>query len=112
MMRRVVRDASTEQKNEMEDWAFSILEALNANQQLDMLHALGPKYGLDPERITRAMLGMEQWATLNSLPYMHTVIPNLRNLGLITERTDAQWRKAGMMVESQPGVKGTPVAAS
>ena len=112
MMRRVVRDASTEEKNEMEDWAFSILEALNANQQLDMLHALGPKYGLDPEGITRAMLGMEQWSTLNSLPYMHTVIPNLRNLGLVTERTQAQWRKAGMMVESQPGVKGMPVAAS
>ena len=35
--------------DEMEDWAFAILEALNANQQLDMLHALGPKYGLDPE---------------------------------------------------------------
>jgi P-aminobenzoate N-oxygenase AurF len=112
MMRRVVREASVEQKNEMEDWAFSILEALNANQQLDMLHALGPKYGIDPEQITRAMLGMENWATLNSIPYMHTVVPNLRSLGLLTERTDARWRKAGMVVESRPGVKGTPVAAS
>ena len=112
MMRRVVREASTGEKNEMEDWAFSILEALNANQQLDMLHALGPKYGIDPENITRAMLGMEQWSTLNSMPYMHTVVPNLRNLGLITERTEAQWRKAGMMVDSQPGVKGMPVRAS
>ena len=37
----------------MEDWAFSILEALNANQQLDMLHVLGPKYGIDPENMTR-----------------------------------------------------------
>ncbi len=112
MMRRVVREASTEQKHEMEDWAFSILEALNANQQLDMLHALGPKYGIDPEQITRAMLGMENWATLNSLPYMHTVVPNLRGLGLLTERTEPQWRKAGMVVESRPGVKGAPVAAA
>jgi hypothetical protein len=96
----------------MEDWAFSILEALNANQQLDMLHALGPKYGIDAEGVTRAMLGMEQWASLNSIPYMHTVVPNLRNLGLITERTEAQWRKAGMMVESQPGVKGVPASAA
>jgi hypothetical protein len=112
MMRRVVREASTEEKNEMEDWAFSILEALNANQQLDMLHQLGPKYDLDPEGITRAMLGMEQWSTLNSMPYMHTVVPNLRNLGLITERTEGAWRKAGMMVDSAPGVKGVPVAAA
>jgi hypothetical protein len=112
MMRRVVREASTEEKNEMEDWAFSILEALNANQQLDMLHQLGPKYDLDPEGITRAMLGMEQWSSLNSMPYMHTVVPNLRNLGLITERTEAGWRKAGMMVDSAPGVKGVPVTAA
>jgi hypothetical protein len=40
------------------------------------------------------------------------VIPNLRNLGLITERTQADWRRVGMMVESAPGVKGVPVAAS
>jgi P-aminobenzoate N-oxygenase AurF len=112
MMRRVVREASTEERHELEDWAFSILEALNANQQLDMLHQLGPKYGLDPEGITRVTLGMEQWATINSMPYMHTVVPNLRNLGLITERTDAKWRAHGMMVESAPGVKGIPVVAA
>ncbi|MEM7409090.1 MAG: ferritin-like domain-containing protein [Myxococcota bacterium] len=106
MMRRVVRDASTDERGEMEDWAYSILEALNANQQLDMLHQLGPKYDLDPEQITRAMLGLENWATINSEPYMHTVIPNLRNLGLITERTEDKWRGAGMMVDSAPGVKG------
>jgi hypothetical protein len=58
------------------------------------------------------MLGMEQWSTLNSMPYMHTVVPNLRNLGLITERTEAGWRKAGMMVDSAPGVKGIPVTAA
>jgi hypothetical protein len=112
MMRRVVREASTQERNELEDWAFSILEALNANQQLDMLHELGPKYGLDPEQITCAMLGMEGWATINSMPYMHTVVPNLRNLGLITERTEAGWRRNGMMVERAPGVKGTPAAAA
>ena len=50
MMRRVVREADAEQMDEMEDWAFAILEALNANQQLDMLHLLGPKYGIDPDQ--------------------------------------------------------------
>jgi hypothetical protein len=30
---------------------------------------------------------------------MHTVIPNLRNLGLITERTEDKWRKVGMMYD-------------
>ena len=50
-MRRLVQDATPEEMIEFEDFAFEILEALNANQQLDMLHDLGPKYGLDPEAV-------------------------------------------------------------
>ncbi|MGH0030455.1 MAG: ferritin-like domain-containing protein [Myxococcota bacterium] len=112
MMRRVVGEASTEQKNAMEDWAFQILEALNANQQLDMLHVMAPKYGLDPDGITQMFVSLPNFAELNSMAYMHTVVPNLRNLGLITERTEDQWRKVGMMVDSAPGVKGAPAAAA
>lgn len=109
MMRRVVRDAEPEQKDEMEDWAFSILEALNANQQLDMLHVLGPKYGIDPEEVARAFVALPNFAELNSMAYMHTVVPNLRNLGLITERTHDRWKEVGMLVESPAGVKGMPL---
>ena len=42
-MRRVVKEASEAERAGMEDWAFSILEALNANQQLDMLHDARPE---------------------------------------------------------------------
>jgi hypothetical protein len=112
MMRRVVREAEPEQKAEMEDWAFAILEALNANQQLDMLHVLGPRYGIDAENVTRMFLSLPNFAELNSLPYMHTVVPNLRNLGLITERTRDRWKQVGMMVDSAAGVKGIPAAAA
>jgi hypothetical protein len=101
MMRRVVRDAAPEQKAEMEDWAFSILEALNANQQLDMLHLLGPKYGLDPESVVKLVTTLPNFAELNSLAYMHTVIPNLKNLGLLTERTRDRWLAVGMMTEKR-----------
>ena len=80
-MRRVVKEAEPEQIAEMEDWAFSILEALNANQQLDMLKVLGPKYDIDPENMTRILLSLPNYAELNSMPFMHTVIPNLQRLG-------------------------------
>jgi len=98
-MRRVVREASPEQMAEMEDWAFNILEALNANQQLDMLRLLGPKYGLDPESVVKMVTALPNFAEINSLAYMHTVVPNLRNLGLITERTRDRWKQLGMMLE-------------
>jgi ribonucleotide reductase beta subunit family protein with ferritin-like domain len=99
VMRRVVREAEPEQKAQMEEWAFSVLEALNANQQLDMLRLLGPKYGIDAENVTRMALTMPTFAEFNSLPYMHTVIPNLRGLGLLTDRTRDQYLKLGMLLE-------------
>ncbi len=97
MMRRIIKDAEPEQLHEMEDWSFSILEALNASQQLEMLRLLGPKYDIDAAVMTKLFLASPRFAEINSLVYMHTVIPNLRNLGLITERTEDQWRKVGMM---------------
>jgi hypothetical protein len=49
--------------------------------------------------VTKLTLGMPNWAELNSLIYMHTVVPNLRNLGLITERTADSYRSLGMLYE-------------
>ena len=81
----------------MEDFAFSILEALNANQQLDMLRQFGPKYGLDPDTVVQMMLSLPEWPVINSQVYMHTVIPNLKRLGLITERTESEYRRVGVL---------------
>ncbi len=87
----------------MEDFAFEVLEALNANQQLDMLRLLGPKYDIDPENVTKMFVALPNFAELNSLAYMHTVIPNLLRLGLITERTEEGWRRCGMLLHRQGG---------
>ena len=100
-MRRVVAEATPEEMADMEDWSFGILEALNANQQLDMLHLLGPKYGIEPDMVVQMMTSLPNFAELNSMVYMHTVVPNLKRLGLITERTEPGWRKLGMMVDSR-----------
>jgi hypothetical protein len=101
MMRRIVGEAEPEQRDEMEDWAFGILEALNASQQLDMLRVLGPKYGIDAEIATKMQLASPNFVEFNSLIYMHTVVPNLKNLGLITERTEEHWRKVGIMADKR-----------
>jgi hypothetical protein len=95
-MRRLVPELADEQRHELEDWAFGILEALNANQQLHMLRTLGPKYGIDPERWLTRVLNHEQWPIFNSMMFMHTVMPNLKRLGLVTERTEPEYRRLGM----------------
>src|SRR4030095_12780570 len=91
-MRRIVKESTPEELAEMEDFAFNILETLNANQQLDMLRDLAPKYGLEPENVVQMGLAMPDWAKLNSDLFMHTVVPNLARLGLITERTETKYR--------------------
>lgn len=97
-MRRLVKESDPETLAELEDFAFNILETLNANQQLDMLHRFGPKYGIDPEAAVQIMHSMDQWPLINSEPYMHTVMPNLMRLGLITERTEQKYRDRGMLI--------------
>ena len=99
-MRRIVRDASNQSMNDMEDWAFEILETLNADQQLEMLRTLGPKYDIDPEAVIAMTTTLPNFAELNSPIYMHTVVPNLRNLGLITKRTEDHWRRLGMIYDA------------
>ena len=100
-MRRIVADASKEEMEDLEDWTFQILETLNANQQLDMLRHLAPKYGFEPELIVMGFTQMENFAEMNSPPYMHTIVPNLLRLGLITERTQADWMRLGMMTDAK-----------
>ena len=100
-MRRIVRESSSDELGDMEDWAFGILETLNGNQQIDMLRMLAPKYGFDPEGAIQGFTQMENFAELNSPPYMHTVVPNLLRLGLLTDRTRDQWKDRGMMVDSR-----------
>ena len=103
-MRRLVRESDPETLRELEDFAYHVLETLNANQQLDMLHRFGPKYGLDADAVVQSMHALEQWPLINSEPYMHTVMPNLRRLGLITERTEAKYRERGMLLDERvPG---------
>jgi hypothetical protein len=102
-MRRIVKESTPEEMAEMEDFAFNILETLNANQQLDMLHLFGPKYGLDPDAVVQTMHSLEQWGFINSEPFMHTVMPNLIRLGLVTERTEQKYRERGILFGDRTG---------
>ena len=101
-MRRIVQESTPEEMHEMEDFAYGILETLNANQQLDMLRLFGHKYDLDPDNVVQMMHSLDQWGFINSEPFMHTVIPNLKRLGLITERTEQKYRDRGILFDA-PG---------
>ena len=66
-----------------------------------MLRLLGPKYDIDPESVVKMVTTLPNFAEVNSLAYMHTVVPNLKRLGLLTERTADRWRGVGMLVDKR-----------
>ena len=68
-----------------------------------MLRDLGPRYGLDPENVVQMVLQTPNWAEINSELFMHTVVPNLVRLGLVTERTELQYRKIGVLAGNRFG---------
>jgi len=112
-MRKVVKECSRDELQEMEDFSWNILETLNANQQLDMLRDLGPKFGLDPDNVITMMLQIPEWKQFNSEVYMHTIVPNLVRLGLITERSESKYRDVGILYGDRFGTGIDPdVAAS
>src|SRR5262249_32510121 len=97
-MRRIVKESTEEERAQMEDFEFDILETLNANQQLGMLRHFGPKYGLDPENVVMSLQSFEAWPMINSEVFMHTVMPNLARLGLLSQRTEDKYRDRGMVI--------------
>src|SRR5207247_4945582 len=95
--RRMMLESKANMMESMVYFSFNVLDTFNSNQQLDMLRDLAPRYGLDPDTVVQMLLAQEDFAQFNSEVFMHTVIPNLARLGLITERTEAKYRAAGIM---------------
>ena len=70
------------------------------------------KYGIEPDMVVQTLTSLPNFAELNSMVYMHTVVPNLKRLGLITERTEPGWRKLGMMVDSRADQQNLELAVA
>ncbi len=68
-MRRVVKQATEEEMASMEDWAFDILETLNAGQNMDMLRIFGEKYDLDADAVQTMLVSMPEFPEINSIFY-------------------------------------------
>lgn len=100
-MRKLMDSSETdpEMKNELEDWAFNILECLNAGQFYGQLSELGPKYGIAPSNVARMLYAMPEVTENKRIMYTHAVVPHLRKLGLITERTAERYYNAGMIAD-------------
>lgn len=102
-------DVSPEMKAELEDWAFYILECLNAGQYYGPFSALGPKYKLDPHNMAAMLYNLPDSNDAKAMLYTHATIPHLKNLGLITDRTREKYAEIGLF-KNLEGIPTTSVA--
>ena len=115
-------DTSPEMKADLEDWAYHILECLNAGQYYGPFSALGPKYNLNPHNMAAMLYNMPDSNEAKAMLYTHATIPHLKNLGLITDRTREKYVKIGLFkdlggiptksVATEGAFDDTPVAQS
>lgn len=98
-MQKTVADCKDDpgMRDDLEDWAFGILECLNAGQYHGPLSELGPKYGISASAISPVLYHSKEAVESKSLMYTHAVIPHLKKIGLITERTADKYKAVGLV---------------
>jgi hypothetical protein len=94
-MRKVLPTLSQNEREDLEDFAFNVIECFHRGQLLGQLKDLLPPFGLDPENLAMAILSDPQYLEKNNVIFNH-MMPNLKNLGLITERTRAGYAQLGL----------------
>ncbi len=97
---------SAEQRAELEDWTWMCLEVVANGLAMGMLNHVAPKFDLDPENTAHAVLGSPGFEDARYHMFNHTVLPNLKKLGLITERTRADYEGFKLLGAQAPN--GSP----
>ncbi len=99
-LKRQLPRLTAAERDQLEDWTFDILECLFNSSGKGMTELLGAKYGLDPARLLRGTIRSDGWKLSQMYLYNHTVLPNLKNLGLLTERTRKGYVGLGLLLDS------------
>lgn len=87
---------------ELEDWTWQCLEVVANGLNQGMIAHVSPQFGLDPENISGIICSQPAFWDARYHMFNHTVLPNLRKLGLITERTRANYDTFQLLGEAPP----------
>jgi hypothetical protein len=97
-----------EERDQLEDWTWMCLEVVANGLLSPMLDELSPRHGLDPTAVAQSVFTSPAFWDARYHMFNHTVLPNLRKLGLITERTRANYDRFRLWESAAP--YGTPAA--
>ena len=74
-------------RDRLEEWTWMCLEVVANGLWSSLFWEIGPRYGLAPEPLARAVYSSSEFWDYRYHLFNHTVLPNLKRLGLITDRT-------------------------
>jgi hypothetical protein len=86
-LREQLDQLSAAEHDALEDWTWRCLEVVANGLMTSFFKEVAPRYGLDPERIAGAIYSSPGFWDARYHLFNHTVLPNLRKLGIITDRT-------------------------
>jgi hypothetical protein len=105
-LREELPKLSAEARDELEDWTWKCLEVVANGLLIGMLDWVAPKFNLAPDAVAQAVFTSPLFWDGRFNMFNHTVLPNLRKLGIITERTRPNYDRFRLWEASAPN--GTP----
>ncbi len=97
------------ERDELEDWTWKCLEVVANGLLTGLIDDIGPKYGLDRDAVANAIFTSERFWDGRYNMFNHTVLPNVRKLGIVTERTRPNYDRFRLWEQAAP-YGGDPIA--
>ena len=101
---------SQEARDELEDWTWRCLEVVANGLLTGLIDDVGTKYGLDRDAVANAIFTSEGFWDGRYHMFNHTVLPNLRKLGIVTERTQPNYDTFRLWEPTSPFGTSDPIA--
>jgi hypothetical protein len=105
-LRQELPQLSPTERDELEDWTWKCLEVVANGLLMGLIDYVAPQFGLAPDAVGQAVFSSPAFWDGRFNMFNHTVLPNLRRLGLITDRTRHNYDRFRLWEMSSP--YGTP----
>jgi len=93
---------SAAERDQLEDWTWMCLEVVANGLMSSMFDVVAPRHGLDPTAVAQSVFSSQAFWDGRYHMFNHTVLPNLRKLGLITDRTRGNYDRFRLCEATAP----------
>jgi len=90
------------ERDGLEEWTWMVLEVVANGLMSSLFDEVGPKYGLAPELLGKAVFSTREFWDYRYHLFNHTVMPNLKRLGIITDLTRRNYDTFRLLEDRAP----------